>query len=142
MAKTISKKRSVKASASKPSGKNPTGDKTFGIDPAIRFYAIEDGDDTEQVEEAEILVVYNSILAASKQNLVNRKLIYINTFNHKLAVVIRTMRNLSIGVFEHLKITSPMHVDKRLEYTQHILRGAALKKYREVLGTCELLDAR
>ena len=52
MAKTISKKRSVKASASKPSGKNPTGDKTFGIDPEILFCAIEDGDGTEKEEEA------------------------------------------------------------------------------------------
>ena len=29
-----------------------------------------------------------------------------------------------------------MYVDKRLAYTQRILRGAALKKYQEVLVTC------
>ena len=29
-----------------------------------------------------------------------------------------------------------MDVDKRLAYTQRILRGAALKKYQEVLVTC------
>ena len=40
MAKTISKKISVKASSAKPLGKPPTGDKTFGLDPEIRFYAI------------------------------------------------------------------------------------------------------
>ena len=48
MAKTISKKISVKASASKPSWKSPPGDKNFGIEPEIRFYAIEDGDKTEE----------------------------------------------------------------------------------------------
>ena len=46
------------------------------------------------------------------------------------------MRNITVGVFEHLNITSPMDVDKRLAYTQRILRGAALKKYQEVLVTC------
>ena len=33
-----------------------------------------------------------------------------------------------------------MDVDKRLSYTQHILGGAALKKYREVLVTCRQLE--
>ena len=46
------------------------------------------------------------------------------------------MRDITIGVFEHLNITSPMDVDKRLAYTQRILRGATLKKYQEVLVTC------
>ena len=52
MAKTISKKISVKASAAKPLGKPPTGDKTLRIDPAILFYAIEGSDKTEEVEES------------------------------------------------------------------------------------------
>ena len=52
MAKTISKKISVKDSAYKPSGKPPPRDKTFGIEPVIRFYSIEDGGKTEEVEEA------------------------------------------------------------------------------------------
>ena len=71
----------------------------------------------------------------SKQNLVKRNFPYIDTFNHKGPVVISVMRNITVGVFEHLKITSPMNVDKRLSYTQIILRGAALKKYQEVLVT-------
>ena len=33
-----------------------------------------------------------------------------------------------------------MDVDKRLSYTQRILRGAAIKKYREVLVTCRQLE--
>ena len=37
-----------KASAAKPSGKLPPGDKKFGLDPVIRFYEIEDGDETEK----------------------------------------------------------------------------------------------
>ena len=70
MAKTISKKKSVKASSAKTSGKTPPGDKNLGIEPAIRFYAIEDGDDTEEVEESEILVIHDSTLPASNHNLV------------------------------------------------------------------------
>ena len=52
MAKNISKKSSVKASATKPLGKPPLGGKTLGIDQAIRFCAIEDSDYTEEREEA------------------------------------------------------------------------------------------
>ena len=63
MAKTISRKISVKASEAKPLGKPPPGDKTLELDPAIRFYELEDGDKTEEGEEAEILVVHNSSLA-------------------------------------------------------------------------------
>ena len=48
MANTISKKIYVKASASKQSGKPPPGGKTLGIEPEIRLYAIEDGDETEE----------------------------------------------------------------------------------------------
>ena len=48
MANNTSKKISVKASAAKPLVKPPPGDKTFGLDPAIHFYAIEDGDKTEK----------------------------------------------------------------------------------------------
>ena len=47
MKNTVRKNIYVKASSVKPLGKPPTGDKIFGDDPAIRFYAIEDGDDTE-----------------------------------------------------------------------------------------------
>ena len=46
MGKTTREKISVKSSAAKPLGKPLTGYKTLGIDPEIRFYAIEEGDDT------------------------------------------------------------------------------------------------
>ena len=56
MENTISKKSSVEAStyknSVKPLGNPPPGDKTLGIETLIRFYAIEDGDDTEEGEEA------------------------------------------------------------------------------------------
>ena len=135
IAKTISKKRSAKASASKPFGKPPPGDKTLGIDPEIRFYAIEDGYETEEVKQAEILVIYDSSLAASKQNLITSKFPYIDMFDHEGPAVISKIRDLTAGVFEHLYITSPMDVGKGTAYTQLILRGAALKKYVEVLVT-------
>ena len=72
-ANTISKKISVKTSTAKPLGKSQTGDKNLRIEPSISLYDIEDGDYTEEGEGAEILVVHESIIEASKQNLVKRK---------------------------------------------------------------------
>ena len=48
MEKTTSKKISVNYSAAKPSRNPPPRDKTLGLDPEIRLYAIEDGDETEE----------------------------------------------------------------------------------------------
>ena len=125
MAKSISKKRSVKASTAKPLGKPPPGDKTCGVDPAIRFYEIEYVDETEKREEVEILVAYGSSLAASKKNLVKRQFPYINTFNREGPVIIYAMHDLTIGV--HLDIIYPTDVKKILAYTQRILRRSVLK---------------
>ena len=61
-------------------------------------------------------------------------------FDHEGSAVISAMRNVTVKVFEHLKITSPMDVEKRIAYTQRILRGTALKKYRDVMVTCRQLE--
>ena len=50
MARSISKRNSVKASTDKPQGKPATGDKTLGLETAIQFYEIEDEDKTEEWE--------------------------------------------------------------------------------------------
>ena len=47
------------------------------------------------------------------------------------------MRDLTVRVFEHLDITSPMEVYKSIAYTQRIMIGAALKKYKAVLRACK-----
>ena len=39
--------KTIKASTDKPNSKPPPGDKTLGIEPVVRFYEIEDGDNTE-----------------------------------------------------------------------------------------------
>ena len=59
-------------------------------------------------------------------------------FNHEGPVVISAILYLTVRVFEQLDISSTVDVDNMLAYTQRILRGAALKKYREVLVTCRL----
>ena len=139
MANTISKNISVKASSSKPSGKPLPGGKTLGFQTAIYFYAIEDSDDTEEGEQAEIIVIYYSSLSTSKQNLVKRKFPYIFTFDHEGPTVVIVICNLTVGVIYHLEITSPMDVDKGVSYMQRILKGAALKKYKQVLVACRQL---
>ena len=59
MAKTISRKSSVKAAAAKLLYKPPPGDEIIGLDPAICFYEIEDGDKTEEGEEADIPSIHD-----------------------------------------------------------------------------------
>ena len=56
MAKTVSLKP-LEDSADKPNSKPLPGDKSIGIDPDTLFYEIEDSDNTEEVEESEILVI-------------------------------------------------------------------------------------
>ena len=46
--------------------------------------------------------------------------------------MICAMKNLTVGLFEHLEITYNMDVDKMIKYSQLILRGTALKRYKQV----------
>ena len=64
---------------------------------------------------------------------------YIDTFDHEGTAVVNAMYDLTSGLFEHLEITSPMDVDKRVAYTQRILRGTALWKYKDVQLKCKQL---
>ena len=43
-------------------------------------------------------------------------------------MVINDIFDLTVGVFEHLEIILPTDVDKRLAYTQRVLRVSAIKK--------------
>ena len=54
-------------------------------------------------------------------------------FDHEGPAVGSVMRDLTVGVFDNLEITSPMYVYQRVSYTQSILKGAALKNYIEVV---------
>ena len=71
-------------------------------------------------------MVYDSILAVSKQNLVKRQFPYIDTFDNEGPVIINAMRDLSVRVFEHLEIISLTDLDKRLAYMQRIIIGSEL----------------
>ena len=51
---------------------------------------------------------------ASNQNLVKKKFPYIDTFDQKEPVVISSMLNITVRVFEQLEIISPMDVKNRL----------------------------
>ena len=79
-------------------GKPPHGDKTLGLEPEICFYTLEDVDDTAEIEEAGIIVVHDSSLTVSKQNLVKKKLPYIDMFNHLVPALFNAMRDLTSGV--------------------------------------------
>ena len=123
MARPISKRNYSKASTSTPLGNPPPENKPLGLGPDIFLYEIEDGDNNEEGEYLEILTIKYKSLPSTKQNLVKRNLPYIDTFNHMGTYAVRTMRNLTSGVFEDLEITSPMYVDKRVNYTQRLIRG-------------------
>ena len=47
--------------------------------------------------------------------------------------MVRTICDLTSGVFEYLEITSTTDVDQIVTYTECIMRGEALKKYKAVL---------
>ena len=51
--------------------------------------------------------------------------------------MVRAMRYIKVIVFEHQEITSDINIDKRINYTQLILRGMSLKEYKEVLVGCK-----
>ena len=65
MARSIRKRNPVKASTYKSLGKHPPGDKNLRLDTYIRFYEIEDGDNTEEWEDAEIIITHDKSLAAT-----------------------------------------------------------------------------
>ena len=47
------------------------------------------------------------------------------------------MRKLTVGVFEHVDITSHIDVDQMVVYMQVILIRYALNKYRAVMVECK-----
>ena len=69
MEKTISRKISVKASAAKPLDEPPFVNKNPDIEPVIRFYELEDGDDAGKGGESEILYIRDSSLMVSKKTM-------------------------------------------------------------------------
>ena len=42
--------------------------------------------------------------------------------------MVNAMRDLIVGIFEHLDITSKTYIDTRVKYKECILEGPALKK--------------
>ena len=51
--------------------------------------------------------------------------------------MVLAMREITIRVFEHLDITSPLNVYKRMNYMQSLLRGSTIKKYKTILTECK-----
>ena len=47
--------------------------------------------------------------------------------------------DITVGVFEYMEITFKMDADKRIKYTERILRGSLLKYYIQVLAECKKL---
>ena len=81
--------------------------------------------------------MHDKSLTETKQNLVNRKFSYINTFDHQGPAVVRALRDLTSGLFEHPVITYPLNVYQRFNYKHRLLRGDALKEYKAVLEECK-----
>ena len=126
--------KTVKASAAKSNCKPPPGDEYLVLDLHIGFYSIKDVDKTKEGEETEILVIHDSSLKSFNQNLIKRKLSYIDMFDHEGPAVICAIRDLTVGVFKHIEIISYLDIDKRIKYTKHILSGTELKKYKQVIS--------
>ena len=80
-----------------------------------------------------MLIMNDKILTATKQNLVKSKFLFIDKFYYTGPAVVRVMRDLTVRVSEHLEITSPMDVDKCINFMQQILRRPVLNRYKTVL---------
>ena len=59
--------------------------------------------------------MHDKILAATKRNLVKRKFPFIQALDHQGPAVVHAMRDITVGVFEHLEITYTMDVNKILD---------------------------
>ena len=77
--------------------------------------------------------MHDKSLASTKQNLVKSKFPFINMFNHQLLTVVHAVCNLTVGVFEHLEITSSMDFGQSIGYTHIIIRVSCLDKCKQVL---------
>ena len=80
--------------------------------------------------------MHNKSLTATKKNLVKKKFPFIDTFNNTGLTVVRVMHDLTVRLFEHQETTSPTDSDQRIAYTEWIIRGAALNKYKIILEEC------
>ena len=58
-------------------------------------------------------------------------------FYHEGTTIVNAMRDLRVGIFEHLNIISWSDVDERIKFIERILKGATLKKFRAVLLYCK-----
>ena len=68
-----------------------------------------------------------------RKTIVRKKLPPINTFNNQGPTVVNLMRDLTVGIFEHLDITAKTDVDKSVKYIYLILSGPVLKNNHEIL---------
>ena len=50
-------------------------------------------------------------------------------FDHEVPILVNGMRNISVGVFEHLYITSKLDVYQNIKYNERTLIGPELNKY-------------
>ena len=57
-------------------------------------------------------------------------------FDHQGHTVVHAIHYLTFGIFEHLNITAKTYMDQRVKYTECILTGPALNKYRSILLVC------
>ena len=53
--------------------------------------------------------------------------------------VVCAINDLTNRVFEQIETTTPIGVDKRVNYLHFLLRGSALNKYKTVLVECKEL---
>ena len=54
--------------------------------------------------------------------------------------MIITMRDITVGLCEHLELTSSVELYRRIKYTDRILMNSDLKKYIQVLLVCKDTD--
>ena len=72
-------------------------------------------------------------LAAYNKSLIKSNFPWINIFNHEVPVIINAMRDITVGLFEHLEIPPKLDLYLSNKYTNRILRLPALENIWHIL---------
>ena len=121
-------------------GEPSPGDQRPGIKPSIHFYGVEENDNYDSGEKAIIHVKIDIFSTATKQNTKNLNFPVIKYSCFQGPKVIRVLREMMVGIFEHLGVTTWKSIYHRWICFEKVLKGPALKKIRKDVLTCKKIS--
>ena len=118
-------------------GKTFPGYKRNGLDPAICFYKVEDGDNSDSGYSAVIHVKIDKASTDTKKNNNNTTFSVIKSFGNQGPKFFCVLREMAVIIFEHLDITTWKGIDQRWMFIEQVLQGTALTKLSNAVIICK-----